>query len=463
MTLPRTSKTIAERVDLGFHRQGNRLRHWRWRGSVLALVAALALPAWAMFRHNQRFYEAGPVSEAHRLIANDCARCHAANWRTALRLARLDDGLVSVSDEACTVCHAGPAHHQDQISATRCADCHREHRGRDELARTSDSHCTQCHSALETNIGQSSNFVRSIETFAAHPQFAVLRTPGEDEPGPQHQVHKAARPIDGQWRDQATLRFNHKKHAGPEGLLRLDGTRQALRCEQCHQLEPASGTMRPINHERHCAACHGNQLHFDEQRFAKMRVTHAPLAIVRGQLLDRYANLASRQPELARDDHVAESEREMPGTATRLSETGWQWVNERFALALDQLLNRKQLGCRYCHNDVQSGDDAAAWVVNDPHVPARWLAHSVFRHDRHQLLSCTECHPQALTSSETGDILLPGIDNCRKCHGPGQARDSVRADCVECHIYHHGEAKMIDGPLSLDLQPRLEAGKGGRP
>jgi hypothetical protein len=464
MATERSSKSIAERVDLDFHRQGNRFRLGRWRMSLVALLAALVLPAWAMLIGNERWYQAEGVSQAHQLIANDCGRCHVTSWNTALRLASLDDGLVSVADESCTVCHSGPAHHKDQPSAaTRCADCHREHRGRNELARATDTHCTQCHAALETTHGPSRNFARSIDGFTSHPQFAVLRAPGEDPPGTEHQIHKIARQIDGKWRDGSTLRFNHKKHAGPDGLLRLDGTRQALRCEHCHQIEPSNGYMRPIDHERHCAACHGNQLHFDEQRFASAKVTHGSLPSVRGELVDRYASLASRQPQLARDEPRVEPEREVPGTSARLSETGWKWVNQRLSFALDQLFNRKQLGCRYCHNDVKSDDDdPQQWTVNDPRIPARWLAHCVFRHDRHQLLSCTECHQQAITSSDTADILLPGIENCRQCHGSKQTRGSARSDCVECHIYHHGE-KPIDGPLSLDLMPVKSDNAGGKP
>lgn len=446
----RNIKTIAERVDLGFPRRGNWLRTWRWRASLVALAVAMLLPGWSAYRHNQRLYEAGGLSDAHQFIANDCRRCHAEKWRTALRLVTFDDQLPSVLDAACVKCHAGPPHHKNERPAdTRCTSCHREHRGRHELSRIADRLCTQCHRELQTSQGPSANFQASIENFAAHPEFAVLRGPAAAQPGPGHGVHEVAQAGDGKWLDRSTLRFNHQKHTGPQGLLRRDGTKRPLNCEHCHQLDASSGRMRPINHERHCADCHGNQLHFDESQFPNTSVTHGPVAIVRGELVDRYATLAAKTPELAQEAPI-DPEREVPGQP-RLSASGWPWVNGRINSALDHLLSRERLGCRYCHKDVRFEDDKQAWIVADPRVPSRWLKHGVFRHDRHQPLACTACHQHSVESGATEDILLPGIESCRQCHGSQNVRGSARADCVECHLYHHGELKTIDGPYSLDL------------
>lgn len=429
------------------------MRRWRWRAGLLAITAALALPAWGALTHHEAIYQAAPLSEAHQLIANDCRRCHTTTWEPALRLARLDDRQVSVADASCTVCHAGLPHHSNQLPGdTQCAHCHGEHRGRNQLARTADIRCTQCHASLQTTNGPSMDFAQAISGFSVHPQFAVKRSLAGGAPGAEHHIHKVAELSQGKWRDRATLRFNHKKHAGPDGLLRLDGTRQALRCEDCHQLNRDSGYMLPISHERHCAACHSNQLHFDEARFATTKATHGAVANVGAELLERYASLAGRQPELAQDQPRSANEREAPGRQPKLSQSVWTWANERVDAALDQLLNRSSLGCRYCHMDVRSeSDDPNNWTVGDPRIPSRWLGHSVFRHDRHQLLACTECHEEAVTSSQTADILLPGIELCRRCHGSEQKGGGARSDCVECHVYHRGERATVDGPLSLDL------------
>lgn len=451
MTSPRNSKTISERVDIGYHRRGNRVRRLRWWASLAALALALAWPIWAALDRNQRMYEAGPVSTAHQIIANDCQQCHIQRWAPAMRLAKLENQISSVPDQACTVCHAGPPHHQNQLAAdTDCAACHREHHGRDALARVDDRYCTQCHDNLKTTQGDSTTFVRHIPNFSSHPEFALFRSPGE-VPSREHRIYEVAEPADGHWKDRTELRFNHKKHCGPEGVLRPDHTRRALHCEHCHQVELATGSMLPVNHERHCAECHSTLLHFDEQRFPDTQVAHAPVAKVRGELLDRYAGFIGQHPDLAEDQPLVEPEREVPGMQPKLTEAGWQWANGRVEKALDQLLNRKQLGCRYCHT-VETKGTPQDWSVVDPRIPTHWLRQAAFRHDKHQLLACAECHGQAPESSSTADILLPQIKQCHACHASSAKRGSARGDCVECHVYHHGSGGQMDGPLSVGLE-----------
>jgi hypothetical protein len=476
MLHPRTSKTISQRVDLDYHRRGNGFRRLRAWASFAALAVATLVPAWVAVGRNHRVYEAGPVSTAHQLIANECSACHTETWTPLKRVARLDNTLDSVPDQACSVCHAGPLHHVDQLSArTECAACHSEHRGREALARVDDRYCTQCHDDLQTRHGPSKKFVRTIRDFGTHPEFALLRPPPDGSETPKDDTSRVAEPVEGKWRDRTPLRFNHRKHCGTEGLLRPDGTRRALNCEHCHQVDRSSGSMRPVSHRAHCAECHGNQLHFDEQSFAGQQVAHGPLDKVRGELLDRYARLVRLHPELAGDARPAESVRAAPGEAAKLGESGWQWADERIETALDRLLRRKQIGCRYCHTAVQEpDDDLRNWTIDDPHIPSRWLEHAEFRHDRHQLLTCSECHGAAAESSDTADILLPAIERCRDCHGAPAGRGAARSDCVECHRYHHG-AKPMDGPLSAGLsiikpqnvrqpplaEPQLEKQEGG--
>jgi transcription elongation factor Elf1 len=57
-----------------------------------------------------------------------------------------------------------------------------------------------------------------------------------------------------------------------------------------------------------------------------------------------------------------------------------------------------------------------------------------FDHDAHRGFTCVSCHAKALTSTESSDILLPGIATCKTCHAPGPAHADSR--CSECHTYH---------------------------
>ncbi len=119
-----------------------------------------------------------------------------------------------------------------------------------------------------------------------------------------------------------------------------------------------------------------------------------------------------------------------------------------------------QKGCVKCHEiRANQNKKGVNWDVLPPKIPARWLPHSRFRHNRHDMLECYECHlvrppvdPQAadvrsdagsiFQSSSAGDLLMPSIATCRKCHGspvstPIPGRVKARDDCIECHGYHH--------------------------
>jgi hypothetical protein len=72
-----------------------------------------------------------------------------------------------------------------------------------------------------------------------------------------------------------------------------------------------------------------------------------------------------------------------------------------------------------------------------PTSPRRWFTHSQFNHDAHRAAGCIECHGQALTSSETADVLMPDLATCVRCHHePQGSNHGVRADCQTCHTYH---------------------------
>jgi transcription elongation factor Elf1 len=78
----------------------------------------------------------------------------------------------------------------------------------------------------------------------------------------------------------------------------------------------------------------------------------------------------------------------------------------------------------------------------------RWLPHAKFDHDAHRGFSCVSCHEKALTSTETADILVPGIANCKTCHAPGA--DHAESRCFECHTYHDwSKRKEVKAPFTL--------------
>jgi hypothetical protein len=131
-------------------------------------------------------------------------------------------------------------------------------------------------------------------------------------------------------------------------------------------------------------------------------------------------------------------------------------------------------GCRFCH-ETDDGEVAGAGVGQDdelyaagawplpairrPRLPDRWYVHSEFDHDSHRMMGCVDCHsggdvggggggagkgvPNIFASRSTGDVLMPRLDVCLKCHSErpdaGGRLASAGADCLTCHVYHQRE------------------------
>ena len=425
MPAPRTSKSLAERIDLGYWRHPHSLRRWKWVLAGIAPGLAVVWLLWAAVRGDQRIYEARPVSPAHAMFANDCKVCHTESWQTAARLVSFDPKRRSVPDSACLHCHDGPIHHDHQLPADvpNCASCHREHRGKPELARVTDSACVSCHADLKTT-SQPTAFDWHVTSFlTGHPEFGVLKRGDADK---------------------AAIKLNHAVHLKPEGVRGPNDKVEILTCSSCHQPDAERRYMQPIDHEKHCSRCHSNSLTFDSERFADQPAPHREPEIVRAVMRQRYTEFIRKHPETVGNEASPRQERRVPGRAIDgpMTQAQWDWVNQQLAEA-DRVVFQGAGGCRYCHTIVSS---ESGWQVTNPSIPNRWLRHSRFHHDSHRMLECTECHA-ATTSTQTSNVLLPRIESCRKCHGP---KDGARSDCVECHLYHGKSQQDFKGPLTID-------------
>lgn len=131
-------------------------------------------------------------------------------------------------------------------------------------------------------------------------------------------------------------------------------------------------------------------------------------------------------------------------------------------------------GCRYCHEtddgehgvtvdahdmELYAAGAAPLPAIRRPRLPDRWYVHSEFDHDSHRMMGCVDCHsgnadggvdggagkgvPNIFASRSTGDVLMPRIEVCLKCHSerPNAAEGlaSAGADCLTCHVYHQRE------------------------
>lgn len=428
MAAKRTSKSIAERIDIDYYKRPYPLRTVnRWLSWGL-LAAATAYVIAVMGFSNHAIFQAAPVSNSHQSFGAQCAQCHRESWRPLERLVTLNERTTSVPDSACRACHDTADHSTRQVAAQTpaCVGCHREHRPERPLTAVADERCTICHANLQTSEG-SPRIHPALADFEGHPEFGVFRTGAVDS---------------------TNLAFNHKVHLAPEGVFGPDRKREVLECWQCHQPDASRRTMQPIDYERHCARCHSNLLVFDPGRLADRPVPHGAvepaLAIVRRA----YREYAEVQPKevLGPAAEPVRFDPANPPASRQTDEALLRWIDQRVREAELRLLEGTG-GCRYCHQVAQS--EVADYQIPSARPPDRWYKMSVFAHNSHRMLRCVACHPAA-QSTRTSDVLMPRIEVCRQCHGPQAPGRPAASNCVVCHDYHdHAADPDYDGLLGL--------------
>jgi transcription elongation factor Elf1 len=186
--------------------------------------------------------------------------------------------------------------------------------------------------------------------------------------------------------------------------------------------------MAPVKFANACAACH--LLTFDK-RFDE-GVPHDKPEVVHSFLIKTFHQYIAAHPgevRVLRDPGRDLSGKPLPPQVRVL--TPAPWVAERTAEA-EELLWRKT--CKQCHTlSFGLGKDGFP-LVAETKTTNRWMPHAKFDHDAHRGFTCVSCHAKALASTESSDILLPGIETCKTCHAPGPSHADSR--CSECHTYH---------------------------
>jgi hypothetical protein len=427
----RTTKKLAQRIDLDYFKRPSPLRRWRFLFSVAAPVLAILWIAGYAVRNDRRVYSAGSLSSAHAVLTKKCSACHLSN------LGFYD---AKVIDQKCLTCHDGPLHHVTQAFTPSCASCHADHRGTIRLAATSDANCAQCHADLATR-GNSTSFVRNVSNFDGnHPEFAVLRT---------------------ERRDPGTIQLNHYLHLQPN-LLGPNGSRVQMICTDCHRSAtdaggpwaygdsksqagipkglspdsaknesnisaPSRAYMAPATYAQTCAACHA--LQFD--KLLPDAVPHDKPEVIHAFVVAKLQAYIAAHPadlRVPRDPNRDLPEKAIPADYRLLSPP--EWVAERTAED-EQLLWRKT--CKQCHT-LLADEGGTLPKVAPPNITARYMPHANFDHSQHGLVDCTSCHAAATKSQQSSDVLLPGIATCRACHHAGS--EAAESRCFECHTYH---------------------------
>ena len=468
MARTRTTKKLAQRIDLNYFKRPTPLKRAKLLLSLLVPALALVWIAWLVYAKNSRVYSSGGMSAAHAILGNDCAACHVQKAGVFAEKAE---------NSACLSCHDGPVHHAAKTPPLACAQCHTEHRGRINIIATTNKNCVACHADLKAS-GGTSNYADHIRSFEdGHPEFSVLRSADghtPSDPGSvkvNHALHmKLIRRGPTGPEVQLECGNCHRPAAAPADLTYSDASYRTattsykdndellpLRAETFPQHSAASGRelMAPVKFATACASCHllTFDKHFDEG------VPHDKPEVVHTFLVARFTQYIAAHPgdvRVARDPHRELAENVHQPEVRIL--TPAEWVAERTADA-EQLLWRKT--CIQCHALSVGGSAVVAAlatpgkllpVVAPANITAKWMPHAEFDHEKHGGFTCVSCHEKALTSTQTTDVLLPGIATCQTCHAPGA--DHVEARCFECHAYHDwSKRKEISPKFTL---PALE-------
>lgn len=416
-----------------------------WIAFTAILVFALILPMighfvpgfGAMLRRvpllpSTQSWNPGTLDSAHHFFASDCTKCH----QTA---------FLTVRDKACLACHANTAAHADparfnlpQLGNAQCRSCHQDHEGIRGLIRTDQRLCSDCHIDLKARTKDASTFADVGDFGTNHPEFKVS-LPEWDANGkfaPQRTTWAA------NLKEDSGLKFNHEKHLKPDGLNTPNGHR-VLTCATCHVPEAGGAKMRPVNFDAMCHDCH--KLGFDTLA-PDREVPHGKVAAVAYTLNEYYSKVAleggyadARSPDIVQ-------QRRRPGSpplSQQQQQEALAWARQRAAEATDSLFTGK--ACSTCHKVTPPRTPDDTWHVAPVRVSGVWYADAKFTHAKHTTVKCEDCHGGAPKSTQSSDLLIPGIDNCRACHGGAKSRDKVPTTCIACHAYHQSPTLKMGG------------------
>lgn len=395
-------------------------------------------------------WDAGPLTRGHQPIAERCEACHRAPFER-------------VPDEACKKCHvasATPDHLaasailQGMTLGTRCAECHRDHRGEGALVRTDSSLCVNCHGAIGSLYPRTK--LPAISDFGSdHPPFALsIVSAGSGE------IVRSVPRAPGAVVEASGLKFPHATHLAKKGIRTPSGVR-VLECSQCHKLDPAGARFEPIRMVGNCSECH--RLEF-EPTATKRQVPHGKPAEILTVLREFYSTVALGDTpiDVTLENDLLRRPAVEPARVERLRARAWA---EQKAQAVASDLIERRL-CAQCHVVVRGAGEPpterAPWTVQPVKLTSRWLPGAAFDHRSHQQSPCEKCH-DVRASKVSSDIAIPTLATCRTCHsGAAVVAGKIPSPCETCHSFHQHAKPGVRPPVSLTASDAaLAPGPGG--
>jgi len=395
-------------------------------------------------------WNAGQLSNPHRPFATDCAACHRA-------------AFSAVPDAACRACHIGVGAHaeanadlggmRDAIDARRCTHCHEEHRGLRGLVIREAALCLDCHRDLATTAPGAG--FKDVTGFPnGHPQFsATLVADAAKKELVRHELGTTPPP-----QDHPGLHFSHAAHLLKGGFPKLGYKEQV--CADCHKPELGGQGFLPITYAGQCQSCHALKFDRSDLPWPDATVPHGDDSGIVAAVWNYYAGKAlqggSMAPQTPAPAPVARQAAGVPPPppADSPPKDIEAWVRARTESALRGVILDDKRGCAYCHfgsgangvfepekflpSPMASAPTAQIRIVAPVLMETRFLPKARFDHAKHTATGCDDCH-NSRTSESSADVLIPGEENCLRCHGAEDAALRTQSTCVTCHVFHHTE------------------------
>lgn len=368
----------------------------------------------------------GPLSDAHRAFARNCGECH-------------QKPFVRVQDSACRNCHVDVDDHivdkglqATTFGATRCAQCHLEHKGNDGLSHGDSRLCSDCHGDIKARVA-GTRLPPVHDFLTRHPGFKLTLPRGNGQPGFQRVAQ-----TDPGLAENSGLKFPHDLHLAEDGIA-SPGGRMLLKCRSCHDLDEAGLRFKPMVMEQACASCH--RLAF-EPAVSDREVPHGAPREVLTVLREFYAGISvgERAIEVTTVDGLLQ--RPGSGTGDRVRREAGAWAQAKAMTVARDLFEVRV--CVSCHEvSRQHGDPDSPWRIAPVTLNTHWLPKAGFDHGKHRNVGCVGCH-DVPGSSRSEDVNIPDINLCRDCHvGAEPVRNMITSDCGSCHGFHAGPERLL--------------------
>ncbi len=432
-------------------------------GSAVATGMGAAGVQKAAF-HPDETWSSGRLSQAHQQLENNCQACHVKPFE-------------AVSDASCKSCHTALHDHAEpfrlarampdvtgwdrfQLSvketfgmeAGRCADCHREHEGPQQMPLTEQRFCSDCHMDLKSKLPDT-KLANAGDFETSHPDFrpAVLTQWTGNRPVLQR-VALSSDP-----KEQSNLKFPHDLHLSrTNGVAQMarrlsseHGFGEQLACKDCHDLTPDGVRFQPVDMEQDCQMCHS--LAFDRQGGTLRTLRHGEPAQVVADLRDFYRARPPSPPAT-----LGGMARRVPGDWNQAA------ARAQFAMAAAPPAQAERAiravfspggACYDCHVIDAPASGSLAFRVRPVAFPTRYMHKGWFSHKPHENETCVSCHAANGSASAT-DLLLPSMQSCRECHGGENSTKQVASSCAMCHDFH-----MDVGQPSMRIRQQVRGKK----